>query len=888
VQIERFTLKAQDAIERAMQAAVKQAHLEVRPAHLLLAIVEQQDGPGRKYMALAGGDPKRVDADVKAHLAELPRAKGGEEEPGAGHDLVTSFERASELATRLESQYVHVNHMLLALLEDATCAGILEAAGAKKGPLTDALQTETPGRVKAHEGEGAELKALSKYAVDITEQARQGKMDPVVSRDKEIRQAMQILSRRLKNNPIILGEPGVGKTAIIEGLAQRIVHNECPDNLKDHAIYALDMGQLIAGTKFRGEFEERFKNLLTEVTEAENVILFIDEIHMIIGAGGQEGSMDASNLLKPALSRGRLRCIGATTMEEYRKRIERDNALVRRFQIVQADEPTVEQSINILRGLKEKYEVHHGVRILDAALIAAARLSHRYISDRFLPDKAIDLIDQAGAAIRMKICAKPEEIELLDRRIIGHEVEKKALERENDPLQAERLEKVNQELLAWKAESKRLTEIWDKEKRAIEKGRQAKEDLEAAKREMDQKIRDNDFARVAELQYKIIPDRQRTLAEIGDVDLSKARFVQEEVREADVAETVSRITGIPVSKMLESERTKLLQMEDVLRKRVIGQDEPVVAIAKAIRRSRAGLQDPTRPIASFLMLGPTGTGKTEMAKTLAEFLFDDDKALLRIDMSEFMEKHTVSRLVGPPPGYVGYEEGGVLTNRVRRKPYSVVLFDEVEKAHGDVFNILLQVLDDGRLTDGQGRTVNFANTVVILTSNLGADAIAEFADSDDHVAMRDAVMVHVRKHFRPEFLNRLDEIVIYRRLSLEAMKPIVAIQLNRLRRLLADRRIVLDISEDVMTMLATDGYEPAMGARPVKRLIQRKIQDPLSEAILEGKVQDRMTVKIGLKDGTVTFDPIPNPSAPPAPTPQPAAPRPMNMTPPTPPSAASA
>jgi ATP-dependent Clp protease ATP-binding subunit ClpB len=664
----------------------------------------------------------------------------------------------------------------------------------------------------------------------------------VIGRDKEVRLAIQILSRRLKNNPIIIGEPGVGKTAIVEGLAQRIVNGEVPEDLKTAAILSLDMGQLIAGAKFRGEFEERFKRLLQEVIDAGNVILFIDEIHMLIGAGGSEGAMDAANLIKPALSRGEIRCIGATTLEEYRKHFEKDTALMRRFQTVMIDEPTIDETITILRGVKEKYEVHHGIQILDAALIAAAKLSKRYIMDRFLPDKAVDLIDQASASLRIGLSSKPEEINDIDRRIVELEIEIRALKNETDSQIVERLKNLNQEMEELKEKSGQLTEKWEKEKRALTEVQDAKKELEEAKREMEQKIREEDFARVAELQYKVIPKCNKVLEEYADVDISGKEFLRKAITEDDIADTVSRLTTIPVSKIMSSEIDKLMHLEDHLRRRVIGQDDVLTVISKAVRRSRAGVQNPNRPIASFLMLGPTGVGKTEVCKALAEFMFDDESALTRIDMSEFMEKHTVARLVGAPPGYVGYEEGGVLTNSVRRKPYSVILFDEVEKGHADVFNLFLQLLDDGRLTDSQGQTVNFANTIVLMTSNLGSESIRPAETEEEIQEMNAGIMKAVRSHFRPEFINRLDDILVFKQLTLECMKTIADIQVKRLAKLLMEKEINLQVSDEALLLLGNLGFNPLMGARPLNRVIQTRLQDPLAEDIIAGKIKMGDTV----------------------------------------------
>jgi ATP-dependent Clp protease ATP-binding subunit ClpB len=850
--IEKFNAKAQEAISQAVKLALKSGHRHVVPAHVLLGLLDQTDGPTVRYLASAEVEKDRLAAQARELLTRVPRAEAGSSDTPITRDLEVALIKAEDLAETSEETKIGVNHVLLGLMEDEEIGRALRAAGAKGDKLASILKT-------ARENKGAgngppELEFLSQYADDITAAARAGKLDPVISRDAEIRQTIQVLSRRLKNNPIILGEPGVGKTAIVEGLAQRIVRHDVPDDLASCTIYTLDMGRLVAGTKFRGEFEERIKNVLEEIKRAGNVILFIDEIHTLLGAGGQEGSLDAANLLKPALSRGQLRCIGATTINEYRKRIEKDNALARRFQPVIAEEPSLEATISILRGLKEKYEAHHGVRITDAAIGASARLSKRYIADRFLPDKAIDLIDQASASRRMEVFAKPEEVEDVDRKVIQHEIEAKALERETDRHAQGRLEKLRTDLARLKAESARLTEAWQREKNGIFKVQKAKQELEDARREMEQKIREKDFARVAQLQYDVIPECEKTLAEWADVNVSEARYMRREVEEQDIAQTLSRLTGIPVARMLESERTKLLKMEDALRRRVVGQDDAVVAVAKAIRRSRAGLQDPSRPIASFLMLGPTGTGKTELAKALAEFLFDDEKAMLRIDMSEFMEKHAVARLTGAPPGYVGYEEGGVLTNKVRRRPYSVILFDEVEKAHTDVFNVLLQVLDDGRLTDSQGNLVAFGNTVLILTSNLGSEAIVSLDGDAPHDQIKGHVMQAVRSHFRPEFLNRLDDTIIFRRLGPTSLRPIVDIQLGRIARLLDERRIKIEAEEAVKEALATEGYDPEYGARPLRRVIQRRILDPLSEAVLQGKVADGDTVRVALKDGEMVLE----------------------------------
>jgi ATP-dependent Clp protease ATP-binding subunit ClpB len=851
--IERFSLKAQDAIERASRLAVKKEHRVVTPWHLLHGMLEQEGSQAERYLSEAEVNSEVLGAKLDGQLLTQPKAKADSQQTPINRDMEKVLIHAEEAATSMGDKYIGINHIMLAMLELEELLSVFTEAGAQKDKLTTALKQAPKGGYQPGEGVPGEFEYLDKYATDLTERARQGGLDPIIGRDEEIRQAIQILSRRLKNNPIIIGEPGVGKTAIVEGLAQRIVEGDVPDNLKDTVVLALDMGQLIAGAKYRGEFEERFKRVLDEIAAAGNIITFIDEIHIIVGAGASEGAMDAANLIKPALSRGEIHCVGATTLEEYRKHIEKDAALMRRFQIVMVEEPSVDDTISILRGVKEKYEVHHGVRVQDVAVTAAAKLSQRYITDRFLPDKAIDLIDQTAATIRITLASKPEEIDKIDRQIVQLEIEARALANETDEKLKERLTLLKEELSELKARSNDLTEKWQKEKQAISEVQEANKALEEAKREMEQKVREEDFSRVAELQYKVIPECEKVLEEYGDIDISGSAFLREAIDDQDIAATISRWTGIPVSKMLGEERDRLLKLEDHLRKRVVGQDDALSAIAKAVRRSRSGLQDPNRPLGSFLMLGPSGVGKTELAKALAEFMFDDERALIRIDMSEFMEKHSVARLVGAPPGYVGYDEGGVLTNSVRRKPYSVVLFDEVEKGHPDVFNLFLQLLDDGRLTDSQGRTVNYTNTIILMTSNLGAEHIEPAETEEEAQQMIQGIMQAVRGHFRPEFLNRLDDILVFSQLSPEVMPIIVNIQLRKLRELLQERQIQLDVKEEAKTLLAEEGFNPLYGARPLKRVIQARLQDHLAEEIISGALQEEQTVVVTVVDGEFVF-----------------------------------
>jgi ATP-dependent Clp protease ATP-binding subunit ClpB len=854
--LEKFTDRAKGFLQSALTVAIRMSHQRISPEHLLKALLEDEQGMAAGLIQAAGGDAKRAVAETDAALAKIPAVSGGgaQQQPGLDNDIVRVLDQAEQIAQKAGDSFVTVERLLVALsLATTTAAGkALAAAGVKAEALNAAINQLRQGRSADTAGAEDRYDALKKFARDLTQAARDGKLDPVIGRDEEIRRTIQILARRTKNNPVLIGEPGVGKTAIAEGLALRIANGDVPDTLKDRKLMSLDMGSLIAGAKYRGEFEERLKGVLDEVKAAEgDIILFIDEMHTLIGAGKGDGAMDASNMIKPALARGELHCIGATTLDEYRKHVEKDPALQRRFQPVFVGEPTVEDTISILRGLKDRYELHHGVRITDGAIVAAATLSNRYITDRFLPDKAIDLMDEAASRIRMEVESKPEEIEILDRRIMQLRIEREALKRETDAASVERLGNLDGELANLEQQSAELTTRWQAEKDKISAEARLKEQLDAARLELEQAQRAGDLAKAGELSYGRIPELTRKLEDAQGQ--TKGAMLREEVTADDIAGVVSRWTGIPVERMLAGEREKLLKMEETIGKRVIGQADAVHAVSTAVRRARAGLQDPNRPLGSFLFLGPTGVGKTELTKALAEFLFDDPAAMVRIDMSEFMEKHSVSRLIGAPPGYVGYEEGGVLTEAVRRRPYQVVLFDEVEKAHGDVFNVLLQVLDDGRLTDGQGRTVDFTNTLIILTSNLGSQFLANQPDGEPVSAVEPQVMEIVRGHFRPEFLNRLDEIILFHRLGQSEMAPIVDLQVARVGKLLADRKVVLDLTEGARNWLGRVGYDPVYGARPLKRAVQRYLQDPLADMILRGDVRDGSTIRVEEGDGKLSL-----------------------------------
>ncbi|MBB4612090.1 ATP-dependent chaperone ClpB [Novosphingobium taihuense] len=854
--LEKFTDRAKGFLQAAQTVAIRMNHQRITPDHILKALLEDSEGMASGLIQRAGGNAALAQTEVDKALAKIAAVSGSgaQQTPGLDNDAVRVLDSAEQIAAKSNDSFVTVERMLVALaLASTTSAGqALKAANVTAQGLEAAITALRGGRTADSASAENAYDAMRKYARDLTEAAREGKLDPVIGRDEEIRRTVQILARRTKNNPALIGEPGVGKTAIAEGLALRIANGDVPDSLKDRRLMALDMGSLIAGAKYRGEFEERLKAVLDEVKGAEGeIILFIDEMHTLIGAGKGEGAMDASNLLKPALARGELHCIGATTLDEYQKYVEKDPALQRRFQPVFVGEPTVEDTISILRGIKDKYELHHGVRIADNAIVAAATLSNRYISDRFLPDKAIDLMDEAASRIRMEVESKPEEIEKLDRRIIQMKIEEMALSKETDQASKDRLATLREELANHEQQSAELTTRWQNERDKIAAEGKVKEALDAARSELDVAQRNGDLAKAGELAYGRIPELERQLAEAQGV--SANAMLREEVTAEDIAAVVSKWTGVPVDRMMEGEREKLLKMEEVLGKRVIGQKDAVLAVSKAVRRARAGLQDPNRPLGSFLFLGPTGVGKTELTKALAGFLFDDDSAMVRIDMSEFMEKHSVSRLIGAPPGYVGYDEGGVLTEAVRRRPYQVVLFDEVEKAHGDVFNVLLQVLDDGRLTDGQGRVVDFTNTLIILTSNLGSQYLANLEEGQDVASVEPQVMDIVRGHFRPEFLNRLDEIILFHRLGHEHMAPIVDIQVGRVAKLLKDRKIALDLTDAAKRWLGRVGYDPVYGARPLKRAVQRYLQDPLAEKLLGGEVPDGSTVRIDEGDGALSF-----------------------------------